>query len=209
MIFKELLFNRTLFIGFLCAFTLGVIVLLICLQFNPQIKPKANDLILYPLDKQPVNFPMVLNYDKSFFTKEQETIIKNSAIVWNKQSNGIVDIKVNSEWIAPVPFSRNAYEFFGKKTIWVIKEDNPEITKLQLQTSINADGIAIGDFIVIIKTNNITNKKLSIIALHEIGHMIGLEHIKEQYPALMNLNGNDGIFTEYDLITLCSKYNCK
>jgi len=209
MTFKDIIFNKTLFVSCLIIFTLFVTSLLVFEQCTPKVLPKAPDIVLYPLDKAPVTFPMMLNYDRSLFTPEQENIIKNSAIVWKNKSNKVVDIRVNTEWKAPVSFSRNAYEFYGEKTIWLKDISDPEITKLQLQTSVNADGITIGDFIVIIKDSTMTNSKFSIITLHEIGHMIGLEHIKEQYPALMNLGGNNGVITEYDLITLCYKYDCK
>lgn len=89
---------------------------------------------------------------------------------------------------------------------------DPEILRLQLKTSLNADGVSKGDFIIIMNDFDSVkqdNNKLFIIVMHELGHQIGLEHIRPQYSALMNINGNDGIITDNDLLVLCSKYNCK
>ncbi len=206
---RDVIFSHSLFIGSLIVFTLGVVALLVYGECSPNAKPKATDIVLYPLDRPTLRFPIELNLEKEAFTSQQLEIINNCTKVWKEKSNNVVDIRVNQNWKAPYAFSKNNYKDFGAKTIWLKDPNDIEVAKLELETSVNANGIAIGDFILIVKDSSLDGNKFYTIVLHELGHMVGLEHVKSQYPALMNLGANNGVITNYDLITLCYRYNCK
>jgi len=209
---KEILFNRPLFIALMSIFTLGVISLLVyCTAFMPQT-PKVEDMILYPLDRPIVQFPFEINVVDGDFNESQQKVLLNVANTWKVKTNGVADIKFNMNWKAPMPFTEFNYIYYGKKTMWLRDSNDPEILRLQLNSSLNADGVSKGDFIVIMNDFDSVkhdNNKLFVIVMHEIGHQVSLEHIRPQFPALMNINGNDGVITDNDLIVLCTRYNCK
>ena len=209
---KELLFNRPLFISLLSIFTLVVISLLVyCSVFIPQT-PKVEEMVMYPLNRPIVTFPFEINVVDGDFNITQQKVLESVANSWKTKTKDLIDIKFNFNWKAPLPFSESNYIQYGQKTIWLRDSSDPEILRLQLKTSLNADGISKGDFIIIMNDFDSVkqdNNKLFTIVMHELGHQIGLEHIRSQYPALMNINGNDGIITDNDLLVLCFRYNCK
>ncbi len=177
-------------------------------QTDPTVK--AEDIVLYPMDRGTVEFPLEINIVDGDFNESQFATLQKAATTWSQATKGLVNIKLNKNYNPPMLFSSSNYENFGKKTMWKRSgaTDN-EVVKLQLKYSICADAVSVGDFIMILDDfNNLSNDKLYIVALHEWGHQLGLEHVKPQYPALMNIGGNNGEITKYDNLCLCSLYKC-
>ncbi|MDO8610185.1 MAG: hypothetical protein Q7R95_06545 [bacterium] len=207
--FVSILLNHKLFVGMVAAFGVFVVGLLIYMQFFMPL-PQASELVLYPLTRPTVNFPLEINVVKGDFNLQQQKVLNSCVNNWKEKSNGVVDIKLNMDWNAPKPFSEINYLNFGQKTLWMRDSNDPEVLMLKLKSSMIADGVSKGDFIMVINDKNeVDLDKLYIIVLHEISHQLGLEHIKPEYPALMNLGGNNGVITKYDLVVLCSLYKCK
>jgi hypothetical protein len=51
-----------------------------------------------------------------------------------------------------------------------------------------------------------TKDRLYVVFSHELGHLIGCEHLKQEYKGLMNIGGNRGVITKYDLIQFDAIY---
>jgi len=71
---------------------------------------------------------------------------------------------------------------------------------MQINFSIAANGFSGGNFIVIVDDLMYGKNLLYITLKHELGHSFGLLHIKKEYPALMNLGGNNGNITKWDIM---------
>lgn len=174
-----------------------------CIQYeNISVK----DITLYPIEKEPRQFPVDV-YVVNTFTLEQKELISKSMKLWNTVTKGKVVTNLIFDYEPERPFTRDNYEFYSKNTIWKFRHDDPVILPLQLRHGF-FDGVCIGNFILYSESES--NKDyFNIILLHEFGHFLGLEHLKDEYKGLMHIGGNKGQFTRYDLIQFDSIYGTK
>jgi len=167
-----------------------------------------NDILMYPITKPPQTFPLKFHVTDEF-SNNKIALFQKAASDWNIFSNGIVTMEFEFNWEPPVYFSADYYETYGKNTIWMKTGNEEEVVKLFLKYSIVGDGFTIGNFIVIINPfDKLDDKTLQIIIAHEMFHVLGGEHIKKEYPALLNPGGNGGVFTNNDKLVFCSIYKC-
>ena len=76
---------------------------------------------------------------------------------------------------------------------------NEELSKLFIKQGYYFEGLQFGNFIVIVKTNYITDEKFRAIFLHEYLHRAGLYHIPKQFKALMNEYSDNFWVSKYDI----------
>jgi len=208
-LFYILFINKPLFIGFLIGLTILVFVLLIYGACKTTTYPTAQEISLYPLDRPIASMPFELNIVKDDFTEKQISIVRDAVMDWQKFSDNRLIFIINEDWEPPVNFSYDFYSTYPHKTLWMKTGDDMGVVELFLKYSIIGDAFSVGNFVLIINDfNSIKDNKLYIILMHEISHQLGLEHIKDAYPALMNLGGNNGKFTIYDKIMFCELYGC-
>lgn len=208
-IFYYLFENKPVFIIFLALFSLFVLISLVYCQIKGPVYPTATQISEYPLDRPIPVMPVEFNLAEGEFTEKEVLVIRRALYDWQKFSNNKVSFILNENWQPIQCFSPDFYETYEKNTVWMKTGDEEGVAKLFLKYSISAEGFAVGNFIVIINQfETITENKLYMIMKHEIGHKLGFEHIKKEYPALMNIGGNNGKFTDYDKIMFCELYDC-
>ena len=179
-----------------------------CCLKNGEIE--ARNIVLYPLDQPAITMPLDV-YMTDEFSPGQVEIYKKAAADWGKFTNGIVKINVISDYSPPEFFSESFYKNFSKHTVWSKTGQEEEVVKMFLKYAFTADAFTVSNVMVIINPfNNLDDNKLHIIFLHEIGHFLSLQHLdtKHGYHGLMEVDGNDGLFTKYDAIEFCFLYKC-
>lgn len=205
---KKIIFNRPAFYAFLVLVTLSIIGLLCYAQCNPEPLPTAEEITQDTPYNSPVEFPKKIYIaDTDRFTTEQIQLMKNGLADWNRATKGVFDITLVEDWDPPKAFSRD-YEFYDKITLWRRNVNDIEYAYLALQHTFFS-GVAKGNMIVLTDDSEYTDEEFEIIFKHEVGHIVGLGHLKEEYPGLMHIGGNKGVITKYDLILFCNTYSCK
>lgn len=195
------------------ATVIGIFALACGLLIYGTVKPQETiinvpNILDYPVEKPAQSFPMKINITNEF-SDNQIKIIQQAANDWNKFTKGKVIINLILNWIPPEPFSESFYKDYSEKTIWMKTGNEDEVVKLFLKYSIIGNGFTIGNTMIVINQfDNITANELYIIVIHELGHFISCEHINKKYPALMNVTGNYGHFTNYDKAEFCYIYKC-
>lgn len=209
---KKLLLDRKLFLISIGIFFVGVVILLFCGQINSsEDQLKAEDILDVPITRPKVEFPLVFNVIDTDFNDNEKEVLQSCADNWQYETKGLVNIVFNFDWSPPIEFDEVFYEAFPQKTIWKRKSNKEEVLLLLLKSNLVADGVSIGNFIMVIDDylDPLSEQKFRAIVMHELGHQLALEHINPKYPALMNLNLNiyNSQITKYDLIVLHSIYN--
>lgn len=195
-------------IFFKCIVAFFVFIIISCDPHNNY--PSAQEISLYPLDRPIPMMPIEFNLASGEFSEKEVAIIRSALTNWENFSSNKVSFILNESWEPVQEFNQSFYETYPINTIWMKTGDENEIAKMFLKYSITADGFAVGNFIVIINQfQKMTEQRLYMIMMHEIGHKLGMEHIKNDYPALMNLGGNNGKFSIYDKIMFCELYKCQ
>jgi len=183
------------------------IILTSCSSFINPIT--VNDVTNLRTIERPIEFPLNI-FVTNEFTEDENIIIDKALRDWEAKFS-IITYNVVYNWEPAEKFSRFIYKDKEYISVWKKSEYDSSIIDLQVRYSIIADGFSIGDFIIIVEDDGIklTSNKLYTVFKHEFGHTLGLNHIENEYPALMNGGGNNGIITRYDKFVFCSLYNCK
>lgn len=172
------------------------------------IGPSVKDIVLYPIKKQPVEFPLEL-YVTDQYTPAEVKSLDKACSEWKKATDGVASFNIYYPWDPPENFSEYVFLDYPKRTIWKGRTIDPNVTELIMKHGF-FDGVQKGNFILVLDDfGDISYNKLHIILKHELGHMIGLEHLRTEYMGLMHIGANQGIITKYDMIQFCSLYSCR
>ncbi len=193
---KEALLNRTLFLVTLGAISLGILGLLIYGQFKTEETISHDELVEVPSSRTPASMP--LNAYHSGFSLAEVELMTRAADAWREKTDRAVDV-VLIEWEPPTPFFDDTYRAYPERTVWHLDPGSAEAALLMARYSIKTDGFAVGNYAVLLKNPELTDQQFLTAFAHELGHLVGLEHIREAYPALMNLHAKDAI-TEWDVL---------
>jgi hypothetical protein len=192
---KSFLLNRTLFLISMGVFTVVVIGLLTYFQAMGVKKIPLDDLMEVKHYRDSVQFP--LRVYCSGFNEHQMEMWAEASAAW-KRADDRLDVQFIS-WEPPTPFSEDFYKDFEKRTLWQLDPNDKETALMFLKYSIRTDGFAVGNFIAIVHDKELTDQQSLTMYAHELGHMVGFEHIRDAYPAMMNLTAKKAI-TKYDLM---------
>lgn len=193
---KEALLDRTLFLVILGAISLGILGLLIYGQFMAENPVSQDELVEVPSSRVPA--PMPLNAYHSGFSPTEVGLMMRAADAWRSATKKVVDV-VLIEWEPPTPFFDDTYRAYPERTVWHLDPGSAEAALLMARYSIKTDGFAVGNYAVLLKNPELTDQQFLTAFAHELGHLVGLEHIRAAYPALMNLHAKDAI-TEWDVL---------
>lgn len=167
----------------------------------------VKDIVSQQIERPKRIFPLIV-YFSNEFSNDQLDCIMTAVKDIEKDTNNIIKVNPVFNWIPDNDFSEREYKTYPFINVWIKKHDDPLLFKMQLETSLTADGFNDGNYIILVDDGNYSCYKIYMQFKHEFCHALGMGHIKNQYPALMNSGGNLGEFTKYDKILFCSIYDC-
>lgn len=155
--------------------------------------------------------PIEIRIDPTF-DSQQMMAIQSVFNRWQTASDNVVTFK--PIWSFPRPgFYKDVYrDNTGNIYMWYLDKDRKHFTTKQIMDFWENGGFVNYKehnptaHVVIFKDQ--PKSAFIRIVLHEIGHLIGLQHI-ENKTAVMHPNATSGCITQWDAHQLCSIYNCK
>ncbi len=206
---KQILWSKELVYVVVALITITSLSLLTYLSCKSSNLPPINNVVMYELDKsKAVVFPMDLYVPENEFKDNEIAILEKATNDWYAATKGVVNIKLVKNAKMPTFFSMDNYKDYPKKTIWKRNANSEEAVKHFIRHSINGNGFTIGNYILIIE-DGLNDNTMYITFKHELSHSIGCEHVRNEYPALMNVGGNSGIITRWDLFVIDTLYGTK
>lgn len=154
----------------------------------------------------PKKTPIIVHVD-SDFSDEQQMLINRAFNAWEEAGN-------NSIIFRPRWYAERAGDFLSHRNsnhifLWYLPKTESHFYPDELVDVFSIDGIVyrryLQDQVVIFKDS--PKEYFYVIALHEIGHLIGLQHIDR--PSVMHVNSVSNCITKWDAHQLCDIYNCK
>ena len=116
-----------------------------------------------------------LRVDQNFDADQHQKIL-NAVVVWNFVLNGYIRFEVDRTAFGVA--ETDAHEATEKDSDWIIARDDAERPKLgaatkELATTLN---MPAGGGMVIIDTHSLGQVSVENVTLHELGHVLGLNH---------------------------------
>lgn len=157
-----------------------------------------------------------LNID-STFTEEQKEIIVKAAHRWERATNNSVvfEISTANTKTSFNPFFEflESYSIQGTKGtstesstfIWNARSYDPQLMALEKVLGFEVLGFCPGNYMLIV-SDRVADLKMEKVAIHELGHLIGLKHTSS---VMGTDHESDSVcITEIDTQQYCRIYGC-
>ncbi|HVI39647.1 MAG TPA: matrixin family metalloprotease [Anaerovoracaceae bacterium] len=155
--------------------------------------------------------PVHVNIDKDFSVQQRKWIAQ-AMDAWEIASSGKVKFQPVWDVSKPGPFQQ-IYPFNWSQGIfmWDLPKDPYNLSPSQLEQAKPLGGLTIygpgQNAAHVIVYTDVPDKLFYAVALHELGHLIGLNHIDGK--AVMHKNVKAQCITALDAQQLCEIYGCK
>jgi len=204
---KEIIYSKKLVIGFVIAITFICLAMLSYIQCVPaKASPSVEEITKETSYNEPTTFPKKI-YIADVFSFSQLKEMDKALLDWNVKTKGVAQLELVKNWTAPQDFNPIYYEYYKDVTVWKRDVNSIEVANLVVEHSFFS-GLGKGNLIIIYNDIDYDDKTVGNIFKHEVGHIMGLGHLKSNYPGLMDIGGNQGLITKYDLILFCNLYSC-
>lgn len=192
---QDVIFNRPAFYVAFGAISVAAVACLVYGTCNFKYPP-IHEVVLY--DPGPkATFPIDLWVTDEFEAWQVESIDLQIAR-WRKATKDQAIFVLHPGWHPDFPFSEDSYIAFGKKTMWRKSTTDPVVAPLVVRHGF-FDGIAKGNFIVVIDDPPNSKAVFENIVAHELGHMMGLQHLSDDHMGLMHKGGGQNNITNWDV----------
>lgn len=150
--------------------------------------------------------PIVVHVDSNFSDKQKQDI-KHAFIAWEVASKHTIVFQ--PLWDTERPGNFLDYRNSNRIFLWYLPKTKSHFYPSELMDHFSIDGVVyrryIYDQVVIFKDS--PKEHFYIIVLHELGHLLGLEHINYE-KAIMHKNVTSKYITDWDQHQLCDIYKC-
>lgn len=153
-----------------------------------------------------------LRVDTSF-TQPQRIAIAEGASRWERSTKGAIQFDVTMyqkpdnfdpvlEFLDnPGISNQNIYE--TDHTVFIWNADFGKLLVLETLLGFSVNGFTPGNYIALVP-NRMTIPELTVAVVHELGHLLGLQHTK----TIMDVDATSNCITAADMLQFCQVYNC-
>ena len=155
--------------------------------------------------------PMVIYIDKEFNSEEQTDIYK-AMRAWEQVSDNKLFFK--PIWNTPKPGVYHKHHDSPRIVFfWKIDKNSNHLSKKLREEYKHTHGLFVPKSKtaahIIVFAKNITRKHFYQVALHELGHYLGLPHTNKSSRAIMASHVEGNCITNFDAEPLCKIYDCE
>lgn len=144
------------------------------------------------------------------FTRSQRDMIQKACDTWNEATSKKVAFLIH--WAVDRPAPYQEFEGYPEEDhiyVWFIDKDNAEDVSPELKEEwAPYAGLMVPGNSSLIIYQSIVPNHFYRVALHEVGHMIGLEHTPVGVWSIMEPHARSYCMTQYEYDAACVYYNC-
>ena len=155
------------------------------------------------------NQPLNISIDPAY-SPYKKYVLKKAFLAWEKASGGRVKFVVEWGRKSRRPLKENP-AFNAGIFFWSVKKDSANLSDRQLTDWQNWDGVAVlgpgYNSVNVVIFDHVMGARFYPVALHEIGHVLGLAHEGKKH-AVMGEYAQSNCITMIDALQLCKIYGC-
>lgn len=149
----------------------------------------------------------ILELDENFTESEVKYIV-SAAKRWEKATNNHIifdfNMHCNFDYFEPLYHLNEYQKRVFRVPVWKASEDDFRLVMLESLVDGKLLGFAPRNYVLLVPERVDREKDLENIAVHELGHILGLFHTK----SIMSAQGDDGCISNVDIYLFCQKYEC-